>query len=276
MGGLNDVLTGIYRGYSYCKKFNRILLINGNRTQYQVNFSDYFKFSLPSLIYDTELIKKVLASSDSFYPSAFKESANKFFGEGISFKFTDNGYYSSELKAYVNLPSSDIQEKVIISSICGGNVSQSYEIFKNLGFTEIVKSYCHSKRILLPNSYLCIHARNTDLKCNLDELLSKNEGILNQYRNIYLATDHKESINFLKSKLPSHRIFNFCSFPERSYNNLHGSDLSADIKIKDLLSDICIALNAECFISNSKGLFVQLLRILRKNKNSNLSKYTNI
>lgn len=61
-GGFNDILTCLKEQLEYCKRHNRILLVNGMRTCYKINFSDYFDFSEEYKnisILDTEKIKNI-------------------------------------------------------------------------------------------------------------------------------------------------------------------------------------------------------------------------
>ena len=39
-GGITDILCNIVRCHNYCKKHNRILLVNGQKSNYTINFSE--------------------------------------------------------------------------------------------------------------------------------------------------------------------------------------------------------------------------------------------
>ena len=116
---------------------------------------------------------------------------------------------------------------------------------------------------LLSKNYLSIQVRNTDLKCNV-EFYNQNKDLIHSYDCIYLATDHKPSIDFLKSK--NLNVFCFNTFPETGRKELHYSNINPDIKIKDVFTDIFIVTNSNLLISNSNGGFINLLRKCRSKK----------
>jgi hypothetical protein len=59
--GLNDIFAQVHRIISYCKKHNRILLLDMTTGVYNINFSDYFHIprSECNIIYDTDKIKDI-------------------------------------------------------------------------------------------------------------------------------------------------------------------------------------------------------------------------
>ena len=76
-GGLNDILSIIHYVLEYCIKHNRILLVNGEKSEYKVNFSDYFHFPQSTVICDIQQIKqKCIESIENpdftIYPPVFK------------------------------------------------------------------------------------------------------------------------------------------------------------------------------------------------------------
>ena len=60
-GGINDNFTQIKHKINYCKKMNRILLLDMNYGSYNVNVHDYLYFiNCEHIIYDMNKIKENL------------------------------------------------------------------------------------------------------------------------------------------------------------------------------------------------------------------------
>jgi hypothetical protein len=75
-GGFNDILVGMRECLGYCQQNNRILLVNGMKTCYQVNFSDYFHFNEDiNIILDTKEIKNICLNPEyKIYPNEFQNN----------------------------------------------------------------------------------------------------------------------------------------------------------------------------------------------------------
>ena len=61
-------------------------------------------------------------------------------------------------------------------------------------------------------------------------------------------------------------VINFISFPQEEYVSLHTANIDPKTRMIELLIDIFAVAGANELISNSKGLFIQLLRELRYRK----------
>ena len=116
---------------------------------------------------------------------------------------------------------------------------------------------------------LHIQVRNTDIKCDYEQLYENNKDYIHTFDEVYICTDDKYAYDFFKSK--NLNICCFTTFPEKSYKNLHSSNVASNTKITDLLSDIFIATNSKSILSNSKGGFINLLKTCHKNKKCILS-----
>ena len=123
----------------------------------------------------------------------------------------------------------------------------------------------------IPKPYVCIQIRNTDYKCNYDDLILENKDTLEKFDNIFLATDDKNACMNLKNVFKK-KIHCFTNFPSENYHNLHRCNLSGDMKIKDLLSDLFLMAMSEKIISNSKGGYIQLAQSCFDNKHQIFNK----
>lgn len=269
-GGFNDCLTQFLLFQRYASQTGRILLFDFTNSCYNVNFSDYFKTKFNNVICDTNAIKEIILNYDfTVYPkgitvsdirnivqSVAKVDLNetggvhfKGIGLGFSFKETPN-------------------EDLIFASQCGG-LSSGYRIFHDLKIVNSVKNYIKNTLKQIPMPYLAIQVRNTDYKCDYQDFISQNLSKIKMYKHVFLATDDKSCLDYCRTQ--GLNVINFTSFPQDEYISLHTANINPRTRMLELLVDIFAVVRASDLISNSKGLFINLLRNLRINKRKVLS-----
>ena len=271
LSGFNDILWLINYTLDYCKKYNRILLLNTVNSIYKINFSDYFDFQENEkyIIYDIKEIRRICLNPNkiqSVYPNFFNNKMEDIIDEKIKFEWLQHNqfHYQGHI---LDLPNYPIPEKIIIYSTFGSG--DGYPIFKRIKIKDHLLKYCEEKLAIMPRPYLAIQVRNTDYKCDYIDYYEKNKTIIHSYKAIYLATDDKEVLKFFVEK--KLYIYNFTTYPENAVSNLHESDIDSDKKIKNLICDIFIITNANDLLSNSKGRFINLVRSCYEEKPSNFS-----
>jgi hypothetical protein len=252
-GGINDTFTQIRRKINYCKKVNRILLLDMNYGIYKINVYDYLYFkNCDNVIYDMNKIKEIVSNKKlSIYPSKIDFSLLDVVNKKTRFKFT---YKDINLEL---LPINNVNEDIILHTCCGGGNGTKLFV-ENIFFRENIKNFINKRLRLLGNHYLCLQIRNTDIKSNYVKLYEDNKKLIHSYKKIYICTDDKTVINFFKNK--KLHVFNFTSFPKEIFKNLHNSNINSDVKFKDLLADIFIAVNSDKILSNSGGGFAGFIR----------------
>jgi len=262
-GGLNDVMVLITIVLDYCNKYNRILLINGLKSDYGINFSDYFEFSSNNIICDINEVTKICNNmSSSVYPEILKNRMSEILNGKCFFSFSLPEYTCVYNGVQLGLPEMHREEKIIVYARCG-YADDGYKMFKQLNVFTNIKNVCKRRYNLLKKPYLSIQVRNTDYKCDFENLYYSNKDLIHSYKDIYLATDDRKVIDFFRSKgLP---IQNFTTFPHGNYYNLHYSGISSHTKIVDLFCDIYIIAMSEQLLSNSVGGFINLVRNCNKN-----------
>lgn len=116
----------------------------------------------------------------------------------------------------------------------------------------------------IPKPYLCIQVRGCDKKAKWESYYKLHKIYIHSFKYIYLCTDDINVLEFYKNEgLP---IYNFTTYPNTSYGALHMSDISGNIKMLDLISDLYIASKAHAFLSNSRGGYIHLMRECMKHK----------
>ncbi len=268
-GGLNDILCVIQKCITYCKEYNRILLIDTfTKSSYNVNFSDYFDFINNNIIYDINKIIPILNNyNNSVYPSYFNNKLTDILNNNIQFTYVEGQFKYNNI--ILTLPKFKINEKIIIYSACGGG--DGYRLFRQLKIKTDVRELCVKRYNSLVKPYICLQIRNTDYKCDYKTIYYNNKDLIQSYKNIYVATDDKAVIDYFNTeKLP---ITNFTTFPTTICKNLHNSDVPPHIKMIDMLSDIYIISLADKLLSNSKGGFINLVRQCNTNKNNVINQF---
>ena len=268
-GGLNDCMVTIQNAIEYCKIYDRILLINGLKSEYEIIFSDYFNFPYDNIICDiTEIITICSNINHTIYPDVLNGKMLDILNNKCNFSYLKPGMYLYN-GVILNLPNIKRDEDIIIFVKCGGG--DGYTLFKELLFSSNVKNVCNQRYNLLKKPYLCIQIRNTDLTCDYELLYNTHENVIRTFNEIYIATDDRKVLDFYKSK--GLTIQNFTTFPNNNYRNLHTSSIPPDTRIIDLLCDIYIISMSDLLISNSKGGFIKLVTSCNKNKQQTLEQF---
>tara|TARA_B110000977_G_scaffold136366_1_gene173276 strand:+ start:1598 stop:2464 length:867 start_codon:yes stop_codon:yes gene_type:complete len=269
-GGINDCFVNIVNVISYCKRNKRTLLLDFTNSSYNINFSDYFYIKKLDccIIYNSNEIKNIILSLENsncltVYPNNLDFNLIDLFDKTkkISFGYARRKPYYVYNNIPLNLPI-NVDKNVILHSRCGGG--DGFRFFKNLLLCENIKNIVKKKITLLKDNYLCIHVRNTDIKCDYKNLYKNNKDYIHNFDEVYICTDDKFVYEFFKSKILN--VLCFTTFPEKSYRNLHRSNILSSTKMEDLLTDMFIATNSKSILSNSKGGFINLLKNCHKNK----------
>jgi hypothetical protein len=261
-GGINDLMGSIIRAVDYCKKYNRILLINGMRTAYQINFSDYIDFhSECEIIYDINKIIDICTKSNTIYPAIFNNNIMDIINNKYQFYHTQSGWKYMDI--ILNFPDKNREEDIII--VRKNNGGNGFPMFKQLTInSDIIKNTCKERYALIKKPYMCIQIRNTDYKSNYELLYNNNKNDIHSFNDIYIATDDETCIDFFKLKGLS--VKNFTTFPKNKSDNLHRSNINSHTKIIDLFCDIYIITMSDKLLSNSIGNFIKLVKDCREDK----------
>lgn len=268
-GGLNDILVIIQQAIDYCMKTNRILLINGIKTHYKINFSDYIIFNDKTIIDDINKIKEICKKNFTIYPEELNDKMSDILDNKLNFNFSkkiNNFTYNDNL---LDFPDINTKSELIIVVKCGGG--NGFKLFEQLKFKSIITNECIKRYSLLKKPYLCIQVRNTDYKCDFEKVYEENKELINKYNEIYISTDDIKVLNFYKEKdLP---IKNFTTFPLNNYYNLHVSNIDPHTKFIDLFCDIYIIAMSDILLSNSNGGFIKLVRKCFNNKSKFIEQF---
>lgn len=291
-GGLTDCLIQIGRAIRYCKLSKRVLILDFfNGGSYKCDLLEYFSIETSvKIISNKELIKKELEGKFIEFSWKTKIDSSFLLDEGVRI-YRKKGRQKNRWKVHskrlgvratVNGSRTLFDESkflnVNISSFDTSfkNFFLSFAVFKKILLSEEIKKNCIEKKRKIKGKYLCIQVRHSDYKCDYESLYKDNKELIHSYRKIYIATDNKKVVNFFKEK--GLDVYCFTRFPQRRYDichrNLHSSSkVPAEYKIQDLFVDIFLAISADKLLSNSKGGFIKLLRVIRARRSIILPKF---
>ena len=188
--GFNDDLSRIIWMNKFCTECGRVLLLDGERGTYAVDYSKLMTFP-GSIIYDTKTVDNVLKK----YPL-------------VQLPFIN---CNASPTAVQDLARSAGNHPLVTLRI--RHIGTGYPLFRCLGFLPTVKAECQRRRNLLGDKYICIQVRNTDRKCDYIGLYNANREAIHSYPAVYLATDCEEVLTFFNKKLPVKNfavIYNLC------------------------------------------------------------------
>ena len=267
IGGLCDTINRIYECYEYAKKYNRFLFVDTSHNWMKDDIQNYFTIKSP-LFKNPSLINKLL-NHDSIYPSKLK---NKTRDDMKRIKFNNTIFYYCDLDG-IDLSitlNREYTQNVIVYSNCGGG-NNFLNFLKISEATPIVKNVFLKRRQQLPEKYISVHIRNTDYKSNVNEFIDKYNDIFST-NSIFLASDHKETIDLFKQKFPN--VYSFANIESINGGNLHEGKASErneqqtiDFNIDCIVDILLLASGTTIYFSSQQSGFSKAAKELLDNQN---------
>lgn len=273
-GGLNDTLCQIETCWSYCEKYNRILIIDTTKSGLFVDFSELFisKNSNFKFQIDKEILT-TLNSIDCQFPeingridkyiSDFEKGRN-YVLRGTNIQLTFNF-------------EKDYKERLLVLEQCGGGVS-SLNLLRRLKLSDRLKSEFLKNRI--EGSYKSIHVRNTDYRTDYRRLLSDLKQELKNETVLVCSDDHRvieESIKILSESIIISKTSNdFVTKgkPLHSPLNNYSNEQKLIVSQNSIIDLLLLASSEKIYYSNLENYsfyvlsgFTKLALLLNNNKN---------
>ena len=268
-GGLNDILVQITVCLIYSYKYNRSLVIDTKKSGILDDFNNYFQpifafnnFSLK----ESESLKR-----DSQFMSCLPKSL---LGRGLN--------YESEFRFGINYVDVDTCEKLtfsfdrdhwenlLIHEQCGGGDIGIFTLHF-LTLNERVKKEVRKRLSILPDLYIAIHVRNTDVKTNFIELFKSVKEYVHD-KNLLVCTDSMEVLNYAKVYFKNTNVFSLSNIPDSKGESLHHNPKITDWSINvGALTDLFAMSLSQKLILPSKDIgylsgFANLGRMLFERK----------
>lgn len=218
-GGMNDTLCQIEYCWRYATKFGRHLIIDTQRSGLMGDFSDYFDLIEKSPIIIPSIRKDLYDELNSLtcYPNEIQGRLN-------SYEFC----YSTEINNVIDPDSGvqlsfnseiDFDEDVIVHEQWGGG-SLANDFLHRVSLSDNAIADIESDLDNLPNHYIGIHVRNTDLKTDFkpffDEIYQKVSD-----QNILICSDDSNVIHYAQNFFKNSDVYTLSPIPQLNQKPLH-------------------------------------------------------
>lgn len=267
--GFNDICNVIWICYNYCKKYDRILVIDTrNINTMKDDIRKYIIFKDNKTVYGgniDELYESLKKSDRTFLPDIrhipYENIYDAIDPKHMRKCFSANPYFLSINRNY--------DEDILFYSRAGSG-NGIVNMLKEVDLNKELREYIITKRKMLPKEYISLHVRNTDYKTNISYYLNKNEEKF-LGKDIFLGSDNRNSVDeitdFFEKKS---RIYFFSNIPYNDNKPLHNTYDFKDRKeyIYDIITDIfLLSLGNEFYYTCELSWFSKNIVEIRKNIN---------
>ena len=210
-GGLCDMMARIHDCIEYCKKYNRILLLDTSKATHARDYIETYFTIDSSYIYKGDLdVKYESLKGKPFYPP---ELADTFLTMEV--KWTKERSIidlATKVPTYFDL-TKPYSEDVLLFRDCGGGAKKTLGFLSLCKVTPLVKQVYEQRRAKLPEQYIAVHVRNTDRKSDVDGFI-KEHHVVFKSNPIFLATDDHATIDTFK-ELYGSRVYSFANITSK-------------------------------------------------------------
>lgn len=235
-GGLNDTLCQIQRCFSYCRKHNRILVLDTSRSGLRDDFFRYFEFIDTSVETMTwhEFCRSHTTMDLSVQPADIRDRLDAYETEMGG----DGVYLDTETSVAVSFDfNKPHPEELLVHEACGGGINSIW-LLKYLQPTPFLREQLAKRLQKLPATYVAIHIRNTDLETDHNKLLWELEYVLSG-KDVLYCTDSGLLQAELKQQqnLPTNAHF-LTDLDQSSNAKLHEASTTSIDSNVDMLADL--------------------------------------
>lgn len=209
-GGLNDSLNTIMRCIKYCKKYNRILLIETNKLScFNDHFSNIFRFrnkiNQKIITKISQELYKELNQLET-YPNIVKGKIGNYKSKwlpGAGPNKTGAWGVRNEVLNF-NLEKKYSEDLVVFEKGSGGELS--FELVDYLVFSDGLLSKIKKMLKNLPEDYASIHIRNTDYKANdLNNFLKDTFNKIDS-ENVLICSDNYQTVKMVEKMFKNRNV----------------------------------------------------------------------
>lgn len=191
-GGLNDTLCQIEVCWSYCEKYNRVLIIDTTRSGLRVNFSELFENNT-RLNYEFKLSDEIFEKIKNLN-CQITEIDNKLMDYKVEYS-KENNFVTKDTKVRVSFDfEKNYDEDLLVFEQCGGG-TKSIDLLSKLKLSSELRG--KFTEFIISENYESIHVRNTDYQTDYKKLFeSLREPLKNKL--VLICSDDLEVIESAK------------------------------------------------------------------------------
>ncbi len=218
-GGLNDTLCQIEKCWQYAEQFNRLLVIDAQRSGLLGHFSDFFR---PRPEYPRVLSRLSLQDLTALDQLDCRPAAAK--GKLGTFKIL----YSKESRQFCEQESGtpltfdfdrDHPEPLLVHAQCGGG-TLSTKLLHRVTLSRQAQTHITKKLATLPDRYIGIHVRNTDYETDYVRLF---ESVFERAtgQSVLVCSDDADVIAHAKAFFSRSTVVTVSEIPQKDRRPLH-------------------------------------------------------
>lgn len=207
-GGLNDTLCQISLCRDYALNFKCNLAIDTSDSGLQCDFWDIFE-TLPGSRWPIVIrptTEKLLIGSEftvrpSFIEGGFSSLRNEVEYDAVLGKIVSK---KTRLPIVFDLKVNHAED-LLVHCACGGGRA-SFRIIESITLNKKVSDHISKRLTFLPERYIGIHVRNTDLKSDYRSFFKRIKSQIND-RNVFVCSDDANVVEFATSYFNKSRIY---------------------------------------------------------------------
>ena len=263
-GGLAHLLCALDKAIINCQISGRKLIIDTHtHTAFRLHFSEIFVIKNSGILYEDNynLIPKTIKDGEINCIDIENENIGdggnqcqngySLFGKNITQKLEERIYSNNNFVFYSG-------------SMLDNKNDKQFQGYYDLHVKEDI--YSKLKKEIIPDKFISLHFRNTDIKNNIEFFINKVKKIKTDIKDIYLASDDFDAFSRLKEGLPNFNIIRN-TVPAKNIRNLHYSHNNKYEEIYDCLRDIYFILKSDYFIpSINSGLSQMIIKMINNKK----------
>lgn len=268
-GGLNDILCVIERCLAYAVKTNRIIVIDTAKASWMKrDIHEYILFSHPNIYLGALDTIYNRIPHLKLYPSSVKELLPQLSG-GMYWR--PNGTFTriNDINLGIDL-TKVYSEDIIVYASAGGGLPSN--ILKYIQMKPVVTTVYIERKGQLPENFVGVHIRNTDIKSDIEKFITIHNKILST-EPVFLGSDDYNTIEFFKQKFNTIKTFaNIPALPDNA-RNLHTSNkfnpgfIDQSGLIIDCIVDMLLLASSKTYLYSSvKSGYSKLANYLFTNK----------
>lgn len=245
-GGLNDMLCQIELAYRYCRKHRRVLIIDTARSGMRDDFFKYFTFRPGS---DVQVVGLADVPVDldtlTTLPDGIKGRVTSYQPEYVAgFDYTDPQNGQS-----LNVDLGQAHDAQLLVRETNGGGINSYWLLQHLLPTQLVLDALARKLETLPQGFVSMHIRNTDLQTDYRSFVQAIEWAL-RGREVLVGTDSGEIQAALPRLAPETHFHFLTELDPKSTQPLHDSTRTTEQGNLDMLTDLfALALGSKLYFT---------------------------
>jgi len=235
-GGLNDTLCQIQKCFAYCRKNGRVLILDTARSGLRDDFLRYFEFENTTV---SVMTWHAYCQSNDVENLTVQPSQMQGRLDSYQTEIADNGVYRDSTSATdLSFDFGMVQAAdLLLHEACGGGINSIW-LLKYLRPTPFLKDQLERRLGDLPDAYVAVHIRSTDLETDHERLLRELEPVLNGKNILYCTDSGKLQAELKNQPIASSNPYFLTSLDQNSSDRLHGTAATSIDSNIDMLADL--------------------------------------